>query len=55
MIEGPGTMSARQYTVVRYNMQDWADSAQERAEPLFSPRQDLLMADQESLREVILF
>jgi pimeloyl-ACP methyl ester carboxylesterase len=33
---------ARQYTVIRYDMQGWGDSAQEQAEPPFSPRQDLL-------------
>ncbi len=33
---------ARQYTVVRYDMRGWGDSAQEQAEPPFSPRQDLL-------------
>jgi 3-oxoadipate enol-lactonase len=33
---------ARQYTVVRYDMRGWGDSAQEPAEPPFSPRQDLL-------------
>src|SRR5437868_2155622 len=33
---------ARQYTVLRYDMQGWGDSAQEQAEPPFSPRQDLL-------------
>ncbi len=32
---------ARQYQVVRYDMQGWGDSAQEQAEPPFSPRQDL--------------
>jgi pimeloyl-ACP methyl ester carboxylesterase len=33
---------ARQYQVLRYDMQGWGDSAQEKTEPLFSPRQDLL-------------
>ena len=33
---------ARRYTVVRYDMRGWGDSAQEQAEPPFSPRQDLL-------------
>src|SRR5438552_3337811 len=33
---------ARQYRVVRYDMRGWGDSAQELAEPPFSPRQDLL-------------
>src|SRR5579884_2543054 len=33
---------AQQYQVVRYDMQGWGDSAQEKAEPPFSPRQDLL-------------
>jgi 3-oxoadipate enol-lactonase len=33
---------ARQYRVVRYDMRGWGDSAQEEAEPPFSPRQDLL-------------
>jgi pimeloyl-ACP methyl ester carboxylesterase len=33
---------ARQYHVVRYDLRGWGDSAQEQAEPLFSPRQDLL-------------
>jgi 3-oxoadipate enol-lactonase len=33
---------ARQYRVVRYDMQGWGDSAQEQAEQPFSPRQDLL-------------
>src|SRR6266516_1706368 len=33
---------ARQYTVVRYDMQGWGESAQEQAESAFSPRQDLL-------------
>ena len=33
---------ARQYKVLRYDMRGWGDSAQEQAEPPFSPRQDLL-------------
>jgi len=33
---------ARQYTVLRYDLRGWGDSAQEQAEPPFSPRQDLL-------------
>ena len=33
---------ARQYRVVRYDLRGWGDSAQEMAEPPFSPRQDLL-------------
>jgi pimeloyl-ACP methyl ester carboxylesterase len=33
---------ARQYSVVRYDLRGWGDSAQEAAEPPFSPRQDLL-------------
>src|SRR6266702_4145610 len=33
---------ARQYQVVRYDMQGWGESAQEQAESAFSPRQDLL-------------
>jgi 3-oxoadipate enol-lactonase len=33
---------AQQYQVVRYDMRGWGDSAQEQAEPPFSPRQDLL-------------
>jgi len=33
---------ARQYQVVRYDMRGWGESAQEQAEPAFSPRQDLL-------------
>ena len=33
---------ARQYSVMRYDMRGWGDSAQEQAEPPFSPRQDLL-------------
>jgi len=33
---------AQQYKVLRYDMQGWGDSAQEKAEPLFSPRQDLV-------------
>ena len=33
---------AGQYRVVRYDMRGWGDSAQEQAEPPFSPRQDLL-------------
>jgi 3-oxoadipate enol-lactonase len=33
---------ARQYTVVRYDLRGWGDSAQEPAEPPYSPRQDLL-------------
>ena len=33
---------ARQYKVLRYDMQGWGDSAQEKTEQLFSPRQDLL-------------
>lgn len=33
---------AQQYRVVRYDMQGWGDSAQEKAEAPFSPRQDLL-------------
>ena len=33
---------AQQYTVLRYDLRGWGDSAQEEAEPPFSPRQDLL-------------
>lgn len=33
---------ARRYTVVRYDLRGWGDSAQEEAEPPYSPRQDLL-------------
>jgi pimeloyl-ACP methyl ester carboxylesterase len=33
---------ARQYKVLRYDMQGWGDSAQEKAGQMFSPRQDLL-------------
>src|SRR5438552_3203312 len=33
---------AQQYTVMRYDLRGWGDSAQEPAEPLYSPRQDLL-------------
>ena len=33
---------AQQYTVLRYDLRGWGDSAQEEAEPSFSPRQDLL-------------
>jgi pimeloyl-ACP methyl ester carboxylesterase len=33
---------ARQYSVLRYDLRGWGDSAQEQAEPPFSPRQDLL-------------
>ncbi len=33
---------ARQYQVLRYDLRGWGDSAQEKAEPPFSPRQDLL-------------
>src|SRR5947209_19676642 len=33
---------ARQYRVLRYDMRGWGESAQEHAEPPFSPRQDLL-------------
>ena len=33
---------ARQYQVLRYDLRGWGDSAQEEAEPPFSPRQDLL-------------
>ncbi len=33
---------AQQYQVLRYDMQGWGDSAQEKSEQLFSPRQDLL-------------
>jgi 3-oxoadipate enol-lactonase len=33
---------ARQYRVLRYDMRGWGNSAQEQAEPPFSPRQDLL-------------
>ena len=33
---------ARHYTVMRYDLRGWGDSAQEQAEPPFSPRQDLL-------------
>ena len=33
---------ARQDTVVRYDLRGWGDSAQEPAEPPYSPRQDLL-------------
>jgi 2-hydroxy-6-oxonona-2,4-dienedioate hydrolase len=33
---------ARQYKVLRYDLRGWGDSAQEKAEPPFSPRQDLL-------------
>ena len=33
---------ARRYRVLRYDMRGWGDSAQEQAEPPFSPRQDLL-------------
>ena len=33
---------ARQYQVLRYDMQGWGDSAQEQVEQPFSPRQDLL-------------
>jgi len=33
---------AQQYQVLRYDMQGWGDSAQEKAEQPFSPRQDLL-------------
>jgi pimeloyl-ACP methyl ester carboxylesterase len=32
----------QQYKVLRYDMRGWGDSAQEEAEPPFSPRQDLL-------------
>jgi 3-oxoadipate enol-lactonase len=32
----------QQYTVLRYDVRGWGDSAQEKAEPPFSPRQDLL-------------
>ncbi len=32
----------RQYQVLRYDVRGWGDSAQEEAEPPFSPRQDLL-------------
>jgi pimeloyl-ACP methyl ester carboxylesterase len=32
----------RQYQVLRYDLHGWGDSAQEKAEPPFSPRQDLL-------------
>jgi pimeloyl-ACP methyl ester carboxylesterase len=33
---------ARQYTVVRYDLRGWGDSAQEPTDPPYSPRQDLL-------------
>jgi len=33
---------AQQYKVMRYDLRGWGDSAQEAAEPPFSPRQDLL-------------
>jgi len=33
---------AQQYKVLRYDLRGWGDSAQEEAEPPFSPRQDLL-------------
>ena len=33
---------AQQYKVLRYDVRGWGDSAQEEAEPPFSPRQDLL-------------
>ena len=33
---------ARQYTVVRYDLRGWGDSAQEPTEPPYSPRQDVL-------------
>ncbi len=33
---------AQQYHVLRYDLRGWGDSAQEEAEPPFSPRQDLL-------------
>lgn len=33
---------AQQYKALRYDMRGWGDSAQEQAEPPFSPRQDLL-------------
>ncbi len=33
---------AQQYQVLRYDLRGWGDSAQEEAEPPFSPRQDLL-------------
>jgi pimeloyl-ACP methyl ester carboxylesterase len=33
---------AQQYRVLRYDLRGWGDSAQEEAEPQFSPRQDLL-------------
>jgi len=33
---------AQQYQVLRYDVRGWGDSAQEEAEPPFSPRQDLL-------------
>jgi len=33
---------ARQYKVLRYDLRGWGDSAQEKADPPFSPRQDLL-------------
>ncbi len=32
----------QQYQVLRYDLRGWGDSAQEKAEPPFSPRQDLL-------------
>ena len=35
-------MFARQYKVLRCDMRGWGDSAQEQAEPPFSPHQDLL-------------
>ncbi len=35
-------MFAQQYTMLRYDLRGWGDSAQEEAEPPFSPRQDLL-------------
>jgi 2-hydroxy-6-oxonona-2,4-dienedioate hydrolase len=33
---------AQEYRVLRYDLRGWGDSAQEEAEPPFSPRQDLL-------------